>query len=224
MRATLAAAATAAVVVAALLLGPLTQRAPRLESSNQHPNRGGVVFLQPGQEACQPNEDLPRKSPAAVVNLGSEAPAGPLVMRFVSAGREIARGRTGSGLRTSTLAIPLSKRSAESIGVEACIRNAGRVPVSLGGTLAGAARDPRGTLPGLENPAVTDGVAQSGRFRLEYRLPGEPTNLAMAGRVATRVGLLKGSWVGSWAMWFALLVPMLSAAVAVAALARGESR
>lgn len=221
MRGAALAAAAAALLVALGLAVPLTRPEPRLLSTNQHPNFGPAAFLAPGAEACQIDEDLPGEARTVRFAVGADAIAGPVSVTYRRAGRVIARGRSQT-FTTGPLAVPLTGVEDDALSVELCVRNEGRVALSLGGAPAGGARDAAGSLPLLENPAEVAGQAQPGRMRVEYPLDGARSPLSIARRVADRAGLLKASFIGGWTIWLALVLTLAAGAVGVVAVARAE--
>jgi hypothetical protein len=204
VRVAVAIVAASACILGALLL-TLSQESERLALSNPIVNLGGHAFVPGGKTVCQRDETLNRGTRRLRFATGTDdPPAGPLEARLQVGDEVLARGRTAAPVVTGPADVRLDRRiERDLVGVELCVANLGRLPVSFGG----APYEPR---------ASVGNTVQPGRMRVEFLLEGTRSWFEMAPVLARRFPLAKAGFMGSWTFWATgVLMLALWAAVAL---------
>jgi hypothetical protein len=192
----------AALVLAAALL--LTRSAPRRAGTNFTEDLGYAIHLLPGQQLCEPGELVPGDTAGVMLDAsaGTVTPSPPLAVTISGAG-VASSGALRAGWRQGWVRIPV-QRIANTTGGTVCVRDAGAVPVSFGGSV------PDGSFV-----VSIDGQGLGGRLRIEYERPGSESWLSLLPTLAHRFDLDKSKLVRDWAAVGALLLMLCAIALAV---------
>jgi hypothetical protein len=201
---------TLAVVAAAVVLAIdlLDKRPLRFSSNGRGLSTAGELAPRKGR-LCQRDELVPVGTGGVSIYASSQGETGgPLDVSVLDGTRVIARGRLDAGnypvgpsyVRLDR-GVPTGKRTI-------CIDNRGPNVVLIYGDESG----------GAEAAEVT-GMKQFKpvRLRFDFLTGRERTALGWSPTVAERAGLVKASFIGSWTMWAALALLLLSCAGAVVA-------
>ena len=185
----------AVVVALAGAAAALSVGRERLAGTNNAFDRFPNVAIPPGSEACAMAEVVPGDS--AAVRVHAE-PAGPLEVRLVRDGRELARGTMEAGEAPIR---PVVERTTP--GVDVCFANEGDAEVVLWGY-------------GAVERTEIDGEPVNERIKLQYLRPGTESGWEVAGAVAHRMGIGRGSLLEGWAFvgWLLALAGVLAGAFA----------
>jgi hypothetical protein len=189
----------AVVVALAGAVAALSVERERLAGTNNVFEFFPNVAIPPGAEACAMAERVP--GDAGAVRVRAE-PAGPLDVRLVRDGREVARGRMETGEAPIR---PVVERTTPDVDV--CFTNEGDAEVVLWGY---------GAVEGAPQRTEIDGEPIDERIRLSYLRPGTESGWEIAGTVAHRMGIGRGSLLGGWAFfgWLLALGGVLAGAFA----------
>jgi hypothetical protein len=231
VRRRLAVAGACVLLLAVALTVTLTYGKNRGAGDNGQPIVIGVVV--PGEKTfCQGQNVIPAEAVALRVWVSTAGePGGPLRVRVMKDGREIASGSGPGGYVDSSTDIALSPRDGEVRGATVCVENAGPKQAAFMGNYAGPSEARELTRTADDIPAGSTAAVILGQkrrpgerpiiARFDWRLPGSEDSLAYAGVVSERLQFARPSWVGGWTPWalvFAMVVAVLGA---VAVLVRG---
>lgn len=171
---------------------------------------GAAIGLGPGARRCQAY-DLPARAHSVRLFHGSPG-AGPLAITVSKGGARVTEARTGSLAAEGLVEIRLRPSLDEEVGgVRLCLANRGLAPISLAG-------DRTPLLGGQANP---DAQRLDDEIRVDFLRPGRESWWDLAPAVATRFGVGKASFFGSWTMWAVFLLTGLTSLAAVGVLWRG---
>jgi hypothetical protein len=201
--------------IAAVALAILLQSAPRRSGTNMTSDLGYAIAIQPGQVLCEPGEIVPADTAALALTARAGGGAGPtLAVDISDAARTVASGSLAAGWRTGAVRIPLRRALARTVaGASVCLRDVGARPVAFGGSL------PDGSFT-----VLIDGRGLGGRLRIDYMRPGKQTWLALAPELARRLARVKPSFARPWSAVAALVLLLVSVALAVRTVLLEERR
>jgi hypothetical protein len=174
----------AVVVALAGAAAALSVERERLAGTNNVYGFFPNVTIEPGAEACAMAELVPGDTGAVRVRA---EPAGPLAVRLVRDGRELANGAMEAG--TAPVRPVVTETTS---GVDVCFRNEGDAEVVLWGY---------GAVAGTPQRTELDGEPIDERVRLSYLRPGTESGWEIAGTVAHRMGIGRGSLLEGWAFF-----------------------
>lgn len=195
------AAVTLGLALAAfLLVDVLTERKPHIAGTNSRVQvSGAAIPVPPLRERCY-SERVPAGASNVVLYAGTFGRRGQPVALTVSEGaRRVNAGRYRGGYPDNTiLHVPLLRTTSRLDRAQVCVRNLGDRRIQFAGN-----RTPK-------NGPRTDGEEA---IRLDWQLPGRPSWIAIAPKVASRFAATKPTFVGPWTLWvLGALVAGLSAA------------
>lgn len=197
----------AAAALAALILLTLAGSKQRISGSNRVPNPTFAATIPPHSSICQRGELVPADTAALRMTIASYGQRTPPVSYDLRdpGGAQIASGSIGGGFRQGVVDLPLAGRVRTTRpGTRFCLTDAGSVRIALAGVAPYGATGARLELSGGSTPL--------GALRIDYLRPGRESWLSLAGVLAYRFTLGKGSLVAGWA-WAGALVLMLAVAV-----------
>lgn len=200
--------------VAAILSGPATTFVS--ESSRYVELRNGVV-VPARHTACQRDVQVPAEAVSVRLIVSTAGRPGPplRVTARDGSGAEVARGTAPSGYRDATVAVPLSQRPPRDTTATVCVLNPGPAQVAILGPYA-----PRE----LAARVTPSGQVAAENMRLEWHRSPPGSRFENLGEIATRVGLSKASFIGSWAMWGVFALILGAGALGVSAVVREARR
>jgi hypothetical protein len=184
--------------VLAMLAGlavALSVERPRLAGTNNVFDRFPNVALAPGQRACAQAEPVPGGTAAVRVHAEptEDSTGGPIRLRLLSGGTELARGSRPGGWRGGDLDVPVRPVVTRTrADVDLCFTNRGRGPIALWGY---------GAVEGAPQRAVVEGEPLNERIRLTYLRAGRESGWDIVGAVAHRMGIGRGGWLDGWAFF-----------------------
>jgi hypothetical protein len=213
VRATAALAITLLLVLAGAAVALSVER-PRLAGTNNVFDRFPNVPIGPGTQACAQAELVPGGSASVRVHAqpAPEAAGPPFRLELRSGGRLLAAGERAGGWKEGTIDVPVRPTVGRiQPRTDLCFTNEGSVAMTLWGY---GASDERRT--------EVNGQPVRERIRLTYLRAGEESGWEIAGEVADRMGIGRGTWLDGWVFpgWVAALAGMLAATVA--AVVRGR--
>lgn len=194
------------VAVLVGVVAALSAERPRLAGTNNVFDSFPSVEIAPGQEACARHELVPGDT--AEVRVHAEPPdgaGGPITVRLVQGGREIARGSRPAGWGEGSLEVPIQPGiAATQPDVDVCFAHEGPGRIILWGY--GAVDERRTAL---------DGQELGERVRVSYLRPGRESGWDLLAAVARRMGVGRGSWIDGWAFygWLATVVGALAVVI-----------
>ncbi len=201
------AVAVVAVLLAVAIGAQLTHGAER-QAGPADTSPGRFLFATPrkGARVCQQSETIHAGTDRLRMTLGTNGRPGPAV-RVIGRGPTggvVARGRLAPGWTSGVVRIPLDVQPRETVsGGRWCFTAAS------GARLAWAGEDADPTLS-----ATMRGRPTPGRLSIASLLPGRPSLLSMAGRLAHHFAAGNAGWIGPWTL---VLVPVFFLAALAAA-------
>jgi Predicted membrane protein (DUF2142) len=200
----------------ALLVGAVA-----LTLSHEAPRHAGLNAVQPshvlaqtsrGGVVCQGGEVLPADTAAIRLSLVSDY-GPPLGVTVTHAGRLLTRGALPAGWGGAQATVRVRRTSHDVLDTTVCAHvGAGTAVGVLGGT----------TPPGT-GTATGAGRPLGGSMRIEYFRPGRESWWSYATTVASRIGVARERWGGSWMAVAIGLLVLASAAIAIAGVTRARS-
>ncbi len=193
-----------ALVVAVLAVA--AEQQVQLASTDRVSTEEFVTELVPGGRLCQANEIVPAGAAALRMTIGTYGKPGPPLRIAItaatvgSASKSISSASIPEGWRQGVVVLPVSRVSQTYGDATVCISDAGRWPVAVAGATPPAEY-------GLLD--YVDGKRVLSEVRIDYLLPGKPSWFSMLSRIAYRMTLGKGTYVG-WMGWLAPLLLMLA--------------
>ncbi len=199
------------VLVFAVLL---SQRDHRRSGSDRTPNEAFATVLNGGQATCQEGELLPADTAAVEMTIGTYGkPGPPLRVTFTGPhGEALTTGGLPAGWRQGVVRIPIARWSRPTEGVWACLTDTGQQPI----TVAGAVPDPGYIMD-------VAGAKVEGRLRYDFMRAGRESWLELLPTIAHRSTFAKSDLVRHWAWAAALLLMILSVALAARTIVREDS-
>lgn len=192
-------AAACAVLALAGVAVALAASAPRLAGTNDLRLFHGIS-VPAGATVCQGPELVPADSARVRLLVGGTEGSGAAVALSVrDGGRTVARGGVPGGYGDGALVVGIGDVPNAMLADRVCIENRGRAPLSIQGE----------TFP-PEQAARIDGSRGDGRVRLEWLRAGNESWLELAPAVLDRFGLGKAGWLGSWTLFLAAALVLLS--------------
>jgi hypothetical protein len=207
-------ALAAAVLVAAIvLLAGLLHEKPRRIGSNNRGTAAAAQLAPHGGRLCQAKEPAPPKTGTlGLFADGIGRKGGQLEVSVLDrVGGQLARGKVArEGVDTGSLVVRLDK-ALPGGEITLCIVNRGPVEVRVYGDPASEADAARVT--GMPQ-------YQQARLRVDWLTADDHSAFGWSSTVARRFPLVKASFFGTWTMWAALGLLLLSCAFAVWTVAR----
>jgi hypothetical protein len=192
-------------LVLAALVAVLSQRHQRLAGSNSEVGVSAyAVRVRAGAARCQVGEVITKDASALRLFAGTYGkPGSALQITISGAGGELTHARVAGGYRSGPLRVPIERVARDDASATLCVRNLGKDPVRFAGNLTPflAATQHPGRLPD--------------NIRVDYLRKDREPWWAVAPAVASRFGLVKTSFFGSWTLWFALGLVALSSMAAI---------
>lgn len=194
----LAAAAAVAVLLAGVVLA-LADEQPRLAGTNDL-RAFHAVPIPPRDTLCQGPEIVPGESGRLRVFASATGGSGPALAVEIRDGRgTVSRGRIAPGYGDAGVTAEIEPVERTRVVDEVCVENRGETVVALVGQ----------PVPEDQLPEV-GGVRAEARLRLEWLRPGSESWLDLAPTVLHRFGLGKADALGSWTLWLAAALVLLT--------------
>lgn len=198
MRAVPAVVALGVVLALAGVVTAVTKSEPRLAGTNDF-----RTFLEipvpAGQELCQGPEFVPGDAARLRVFVTGIAAGPPLAVELRDGGRVLARGRAPGGYGGGALVVSLDAVAAPGVIDRVCLENLGDAAVPLGGEVVPP-----------DQAARTDDARADGRVRFDWLRPGRESWLELLPTIAHRFGFGRSDLLGTWSLFLAGLLVLLS--------------
>ncbi|MEX2195789.1 MAG: hypothetical protein WD844_10935 [Thermoleophilaceae bacterium] len=193
---------TAGAAVAVLIVGvalALPSGEPRLAGTNDlrafHP-----ILLPAESTLCQGPELVPADSARLrVFTSGTHGAGPPLDVELRDGGRVLGSGRAAEGYGDGGVVSEIGRIEDTRVVEEVCVENLADRPVALSGQ----------PVPS-DQVAQVNGRPEEARVRLEWVRSGSESWLDLAPAVLHRFGLGKADWLGSWTLFLAVLLVLLT--------------
>jgi hypothetical protein len=161
----------------------------------------------PGGELCQENVRVPAGSRHAAPWVGGPdgADGGPVAVELTQGGRVLARGRSPERYPTGITRMRLDRTIERGVdGAALCLENRGEETLFVYGDFPP---------PGVQ-PAVAPGGAPT-LIRLDWYGDAPESWWELLPAIADRFPLVKAGFLGEWALWLCLAVPLGLVALAL---------